>query len=130
MRSLRPGLVMSCHDHDVHPDHRAVAWDTSIACFWASSEIWLELGEPIALPRHWLYGVYAGFDSPPDVRVVGHDPAQQRKLAALRCFESQDVIRDLVIKIESEGPLEFFKTAAQAPHGPDAYAAAFGPLPG
>ena len=51
MREIAPGVVFGCHERDVHPDHRAVAWDTSIACFWASSDIWRELGTPIALPR-------------------------------------------------------------------------------
>lgn len=125
IRTIAPGVVFACHERDVHPDHRAVAVEAAIACFWASSDIWRDLGQPVALPEHWLYGVYVGFDGPPDLRLRASDAALDRKLEALAQFQSQTVIEAMVTKTRNDGPEEFFQRAPRPNHGPAAYARHF-----
>src|SRR5437868_6802864 len=113
-----PWLVVSPHDDDIvlrlgltsalaHAQaiqvHVAVG-ETAMACVWASSRIWLELGEPMAAPSLWEYTVYCPFESAPELEVMAGDAMLERKLRALAAFESQGVIDDMVARLRADGP--------------------------
>jgi LmbE family N-acetylglucosaminyl deacetylase len=121
LRSVRPKVVFVCTPTDTHPDHRAAASETAIACVWASSRIWLDLGEPIESPQVYYYAVYAPFDAAPQYEVRA-DPAQlETKLAALQAFESQGVIEPLLDRLRGDGPYEYVCRVAREPYRPRVY---------
>lgn len=125
LRAVRPSTVFVCAPHDVHPDHRVTALESEIACVWAASQIWLERGDPILAPRRFHYAVYAPFEGPPDVQLEVDEPALSRKLAALRCFESQGVIEPMIERLMNAGPYEYFQRARALRYEPEQYAALF-----
>lgn len=92
MRRVRPTVVFGPNPADVHPDHQAVAADLDIACFWAASAIWSELGAPITLPVRWDYAVYAPFPADPHLRLEASAACRAAKAAAFAAFASQQYV--------------------------------------
>jgi LmbE family N-acetylglucosaminyl deacetylase len=125
IREVRASTVFACAPSDTHPDHRITTSEVDIAVFWASSRIWLELGEPVALPSRWDYAVYCAFDGAPDAELRGDHALLERKLAALACFESQGVIDPMVEELRRAGPVEYFRRAGRSPYQPGEYRALF-----
>lgn len=122
LRRVRPRIVFGPNPADVHPDHQAVAADLDIACFWASSAIWLELGEPIALPVRWDYAVYAPFVTDPHLRVVGTEACRRAKAESFAAFASQQYV---TANTELAHPSEFLRRADWAMYRPAQYDALF-----
>jgi LmbE family N-acetylglucosaminyl deacetylase/fructoselysine-6-P-deglycase FrlB-like protein len=125
LRAVRPSSVFVCTPRDLHPDHRVTASETEMACIWASSRIWLELGAPIPAPALFHYAVYCAFDRAPELEVTGSAALLDRKLAALAAFASQGFIEPMVARIRADGPFEYLARAAEAPYRPRAYRALF-----
>ncbi len=92
LRRIRPRTVFGPNPADVHPDHQAVSADLDIACFWAATEIWLELGPAIPLPVRWDYAVYAPFPSDPHLRIEGTPEGGTLKSHAFAAFASQQYV--------------------------------------
>jgi LmbE family N-acetylglucosaminyl deacetylase len=131
MRRVRPTVVFGPTPTDLHPDHRAVASELDIACFWASGGIWLELGEPIDLPVRWDYAVYCPFAADPQLQLTGTAEGFQRKLDGIAAFASQPAIDGMVVRIREAGPVEYLREVTWTPYHPAAYAPLFSgaPLP-
>lgn len=125
MRLVRPGLVFGPTPTDLHPDHRVVASELDIACFHASGEIWLDLGQPIALPVRWDYAVYCPFAGEPDVQVRGEAAQFETKLRSIAAFASQTQIGALVEQQRRGGPIEHLKRVTWSAYDPAATGAAF-----
>jgi len=125
MRGVVPDHVFVCTPTDIHPDHRAAASETEIACFWASSRIWLDLGEPIREPSRWHYAVYCPFEGEPDLEVTGDASLLEQKLRALACFQSQGVIDPMVARLRADGPFEYVRRARFDAYRPRTYRALF-----
>jgi LmbE family N-acetylglucosaminyl deacetylase len=121
MRRVRPSTVFVCTPRDVHPDHRVAASETAMATVWASSRIWLELGEPIAGPACFEYAVYCAFESAPDVQVHASEALLGKKLSALSAFASQGVIDDMVARLRADGPFEYVRSVPFEPYRPRLY---------
>ena len=124
LRRVRPRIVFGPNPADVHPDHQAVAADLDIACFWAASAIWLELGEPIALPVRWDYAVYAPFLGDPDLRLTGTAAGQRAKAAAFAAFASQQYV---AAQLSTARPVEHLRRVAWQAYEPAMYDALFAP---
>ena len=125
MREVRPSSVFVCTPRDVHPDHRIAASETAMACVWASSRIWLELGEPIPAPGLFEYAVYCPFESAPELEVMAGEAMLERKLRALAAFESQGVIDDMVARLRADGPYEYIRRVPFEPYRPSLYRGLF-----
>lgn len=125
MRGVAPSHVFVCTPTDIHPDHRVAASETEIACFWAASRIWLDLGEPIAEPMRWHYAVYCPFEGAPDLEVAADAALLDAKLSALGCFKSQGVIDPMVARLRADGPFEYLKRASFEPYRPRTYRGLF-----
>ena len=96
-----------------------------MACFWASGGIWLELGEPIALPVRYDYAVYCPFSADPHLQLTGTAACFQRKLAGMAAFASQPTIDDMVARIREAGPVEYLREVTWTPYHPAIYAPLF-----
>jgi LmbE family N-acetylglucosaminyl deacetylase/fructoselysine-6-P-deglycase FrlB-like protein len=125
MRALRPSTVFVCTPRDIHPDHRVTASETEMACLWAASRIWLELGAPISAPAVFHYAVYCAFERAPELEIAGTPALLDRKLAALAAFASQGFIDPMVARIRADGPHEYLARAAEQPYRPRSYRALF-----
>ncbi len=127
MREVAPRQVFVCTKTDIHPDHRVAAAEVEIACFWASSRIWLDLGEPIVEPERFAYAVYCPFDGPPDIELAGDEALLTQKLNALACFESQGVIDPMVARLRADGPFEYLQRSRFEAYRPRTYRTLFEP---
>jgi LmbE family N-acetylglucosaminyl deacetylase len=125
LRKIRPSTLFVCTPRDVHPDHRAAASETAMAAVWASSRIWLELGEPIAPPACFEYAVYCAFEGAPEIEVRVSDAELEQKLRALRAFASQGVIDDMVARLSADGPYEYVRRVPFEPYRPSLYRGLF-----
>ncbi len=128
IRACGAGSVFCCTPRDIHPDHRISASETAIACFWASSKIWNDLGDVLArTPSHWEYAVYCPFESPPELQVRAANASLHAKLDALACFESQPVIDEMVARLREDGPVEYFRRSPERTYRPAIYGPLFEP---
>lgn len=118
LRQVRPRIVFGPNPADVHPDHQAVAADLDIACFWAASAIWLELGEPIALPVRWDYAVYAPFPAEPDLRLTGTPAGQRAKAESFAAFASQQYVAE---QLSTARPVEHLRRVSWQAYQPEQY---------
>ena len=125
LRQIAPNTVFVCTDADLHPDHRIVSTETTMACCWAASQIWAELGTPIADPTIWHYAVYCAFPKDPDVQVQLSDEHFTTKLDSLKTFKSQAFIDDMMERLTADGPVEYFQQAAWTPYRPATYSNLF-----
>jgi LmbE family N-acetylglucosaminyl deacetylase len=121
LRTVRPRAVFVCTPTDTHPDHRAAASETAIALVWASSRIWLELGEPIEAPALYYYAVYQPFDGAPEYEVRGTDEQLDVKLQSIAAFASQGVVEPLLERLRADGAYEYVKRAQNEPYRPRVY---------
>ena len=121
MRRIRPQSVWVCTEADLHPDHRLAAHEVSMACCWASSAIWHELGKPIQAPLLWHYAVYCAFPQPPTLQIALSESCFQDKMSSLRRFNSQPFISDMISRLEADGPYEYFQQAQWKPYRPADY---------
>jgi LmbE family N-acetylglucosaminyl deacetylase len=122
LRRVRPRVVFGPNPADVHPDHQAVAADLDIACFWAASAIWLELGEPIPLPVRWDYAVYAPFLGDPDLRLTGTTAGQTAKATAFAAFASQQYV---AAQLSTSRPVEHLRKVSWLAYEPAMYDSVF-----
>jgi LmbE family N-acetylglucosaminyl deacetylase len=118
LRRVKPRVVFGPNPADVHPDHQAVAADLDIACFWAASAIWLELGPPIALPVRWDYAVYAPFPGDPDLRLTGTPAGQRAKAASFAAFASQQYVAE---QLSTARPVEHLRRVSWLAYQPEQY---------
>ncbi|MBA3707701.1 MAG: PIG-L family deacetylase [Planctomycetes bacterium] len=121
MRQVRPTLVFAPTSADLHPDHQVVGNELAISVFHASGAIWLELGEPIPLPRRFDFAVYCPFPSPPTVEVRAEKAMFQRKLDSIGCFVSQPQISALVDRVTAAPPVEYLLEDSWKPYDASMY---------
>lgn len=89
IRRLRPDALFAPYWVDAHPDHVAATALTEAARFWAKLTKCDLPGEPWHPPRIWYYFcVHLRVVEPP-AAVLDISPYWERKLAAIRCYESQ-----------------------------------------
>jgi LmbE family N-acetylglucosaminyl deacetylase len=125
LRTVRPAAVFACTPRDIHPDHRVVASETDMACCWATSRIWLELGEPIADPARFEYAVYCPFSGAPDLEISAPVDCLEQKLRSLFAFRSQGVIDPMIARLRADGPFEYLRRHDQSPYRPGLYRGLF-----
>lgn len=87
LREHRPEVVLTHHDEDLHPDHVAAASIVREAWFLAGLSKLFSPGDPVTRPRR-LYHFPGHLHVDASV-VVDVEPVWKRKLALLRCYESQ-----------------------------------------
>jgi LmbE family N-acetylglucosaminyl deacetylase len=121
MRAVRPTLVFSPTPADLHPDHRIVASEVAISVFHAAGAIWLELGEPIPVPRRFDFAVYCPFPTAPTVEVRAEKAAFATKLESIGCFASQPQISALVERVTAAPPVEYFLEDSWRPYDASMY---------
>ncbi len=112
LRAVRPDVVIVPHGVDYHPDHTVVYNELMISICHASGTIWPELGPPLERePAVMLGAVYVDFDGDPNFAVQGGNPsaAFESKLNAIRAFESQKQIGELVKRVTEAGAQEYFQ---------------------
>ena len=118
IRKVRPRIVFGPTSADIHPDHQAVSADLDIACFWASSSLWLELGPKIQLPIRYDYAVYAPFPTDPHVCVECTSAAQQLKAHSFAAYVSQQYTLDQIITTK---PVEYLRRTSWKAYDPTCY---------
>lgn len=125
IRKLAPGTVFGPTRADLHPDHMAVAEDLAISCFHAGGEIWLELGQPVAVPERWDFAVYCPFPGEPTLELRTDAAAMTTKLDAIRAYVSQRQIGSVVEAQRTAGPVEYLQRSNWTPYSPSLYASKF-----
>ena len=102
IRELRPALVFCHAPRDSHRKHGAVSRLVEQACWQAGNNVYPEDGEPWRVQEVLWYEVLNLFQRP--TIVVDVTASFERKLKAIRCFESQlEVLPGLVEYAESLG---------------------------
>jgi len=102
IREVRPVAIFTHYGEDKHRDHRAVSQVTEEAWWKASESVLADLGEPWRARALFFYEVFELFTHPTHVADVTE--TFQRKVEALRCFESQmPVLGDIVSYVEGLG---------------------------
>jgi bacillithiol biosynthesis deacetylase BshB1 len=87
LRAVRPAVVAAPPERDLHPDHAATGQIAARAWFLAGlRNVWPELGAPFR-PAHLLR--YPMHDPLPPTFVIDITAVAERKLAAVRCYDSQ-----------------------------------------
>ncbi|MBA2479903.1 MAG: PIG-L family deacetylase [Planctomycetes bacterium] len=121
MRAVRPTVVFAPTSADLHPDHRIVGSELAISVFHAAGAIWLELGQPIAVPRRFEFAVYCPFPIPPNVEVRAEKPIFAKKLDSIACFASQPQISSLVERVTAAPPVEYLLEDSWQPYDASMY---------
>lgn len=130
MRQIAPSLVLVPTPSDLHPDHRVSTSEAEIACFHAHSAIWLELGEPVAVPQLAHYAVYCPFAQAPTLRIQADAAAEERRLQAITAFASQPgIIQALTDRLHAAGPVELLAQVPWPAYQARDYDAHFGVSP-
>lgn len=88
LRELRPRIVVTHWTEGRHPDHRAAARLVYDACFLAGLTNFDAPGERHR-PHKVVHATAFREDAPPPTFVVDVSEQMDRKLEALRCYESQ-----------------------------------------
>jgi N-acetylglucosamine malate deacetylase 1 len=88
LRRLRPEVVVTHWIEGRHPDHRAAAALVHASTFLASLRK-LEVEAPPFRPRKLIHATLFREDAPPPTFVLDVTPVIDRKMAAIRAFESQ-----------------------------------------
>jgi LmbE family N-acetylglucosaminyl deacetylase len=108
LRKVRPTRVFIPNRLDLHPDHKAVHYETVISIFHAQGKIWPELGEVIdTLPFLYEYATYADFIKQPNIRICVPAELTEQRLEALGLYKSQLQIELLVKELRKVGGKEY-----------------------
>ncbi len=121
IRQIQPRVIFVSSANDIHPDHQAVTADIDIACYWATSPMWYDLGEPVALPMRWDYAVYRALPADPHLRVEGSPIGRRAKRDSFAAFASQH----LVDKFASGNPVEYLLRSSSERYRPEQYESLF-----
>ena len=110
-RKLKPTRIFIPTGEDLHTDHKIVFQETLISLFHATSQIWPELGPSLEkFPEVYEMAVYCDFNGLPDIKIECSEQIFQNKMNAIKSYESQkNIIDKLVGKIQSGGPVEYFR---------------------
>ncbi len=93
-RLTRPKLILCPYWEDSHPDHIAACQLVEAGRFWAKLSRTDFVGEPFLPPRVLYYfSIHLRIHPQPAV-VIDVSDVHERKLSAIRCFESQFGNRD------------------------------------
>lgn len=126
LRKYSPTRVFIATGEDLHPDHKVVYNEVLISIFHASNGIWLELGEPVTIPKLYEMAVYCDFAGAPDIKIETTPQILEKKLRSIEAYKSQDaIIRKLVAQLKKGGPIEYFKTIMFNLYSPDNYKGEF-----
>jgi LmbE family N-acetylglucosaminyl deacetylase len=122
-RRFRPTRIFVPSGADLHVDHKITYQETLISLFHCNSLIWPELGGPLPeIPKVYEMAVYCDFTELPDIKVEGGRAELDLKLKGIASYRSQDkIIASLVKKIESGGPVEYFRDVRFSLYSPDNY---------
>jgi len=85
IRATRPRIVLIPYGQDRHPDHAAASQLVANACFFAGVRKVGE-GRPHRPERVYYYSLHSPF---PPTFVIDVSPAWDRKMAAVRAYQSQ-----------------------------------------
>ena len=88
-RQTRPAIVLAPYWEDAHPDHVAASALCDASRFWAKLTRTDLPGEPFHPPRIYYYWSVHLRIHPAPAFVMDISPHIDRKLQALRCYESQ-----------------------------------------
>jgi bacillithiol biosynthesis deacetylase BshB1 len=88
-RLTRPGILLAPYWEDAHPDHVAASSLCDAARFWAKLSRTDLRGDPFHPPRIYYYWSIHLRIHPQPAFVLDISDHIDRKLAAVRCFESQ-----------------------------------------
>ena len=127
LRRIQSTVVFGPTPRDLHPDHRVTSRELDMACCWAGSDIWREMGAVLPPVKRFNYAVYCPFPEPPEVQICGISETFETKMRALRAFESQGSITNMVARLQEDGPYEYFHEAHWEPYRPTVYAELFEP---
>lgn len=126
LRQVRPTRIFLPTPTDLHPDHRIVYEEMLISLFHAQGSIWPELGKPIEkVPLVYEYATYCDFPEPPQIRITTPPEMLERKLAAIRCFASQEQIEVLVDVQRRTGAVEYIRQVQFNFYSPEKYSSLF-----
>ncbi len=88
-RLTRPGIILAPYWEDAHPDHVSASAMCDAARFWAKLSRSDLPGEPFHPPKiYYFWSIHLRIHPQPAF-VVDIRPHMDRKLEAVRCFESQ-----------------------------------------
>ncbi|MEE2961967.1 MAG: PIG-L family deacetylase [Myxococcota bacterium] len=124
IREVRAKVVFGPTERDLHPDHRVTSRELDMACCWAESRIWLDMGLPVQFAKRYSYAVYCAFPDVPEYQ-IRNTSAFASKLDALTCFKSQESIVGMIDRISGDGPVEYIHQAHWVPYRPSLYADIF-----
>lgn len=125
-RRLGPTRIFLPTGEDLHPDHKITYQEVLISVFHAVTDIWPELGAPLALlPKVYELAIYCDFPRPPDLKLEGAPSEFQRKLDAIAVYRSQKQIDKLVREVRAGGPVEHYRDIVWNLYSPVKYRDAF-----
>lgn len=108
LREYNPTVVVIPTANDLHIDHRITYQEAIYAIHSACGNKWPELGEPMsARPRVFEMSVSRGFDDPPSLAISSQRGAERKKLSVMSFRSQVEVVDDLVLRLDTEGPYEF-----------------------
>ncbi len=125
-RKWKPTRVFLPTGNDLHPDHKVVYQETLISIFHAAGDIWPELGQPTeSVPNVYEMAIYCDFPEEPNLKIVGSEEHLNKKLEAIKAYESQKQIEQLVENVRKGGPVEYFRDVKFNLYSPDKYKQSF-----
>lgn len=111
LRQTIPTRIFLPTGADLHIDHKIVSQELLVSLFHASNNIWPELGISLAyIPEVYEMAIYCSFPENPDIKIISNMDILERKLHAIRAYDSQENIIDkLVNNLKNGGPVEYFR---------------------
>jgi LmbE family N-acetylglucosaminyl deacetylase len=122
-RLLKPTRIFLPSGADLHIDHKITYQETLISLFHCNSLIWPELGAPLSeIPKIYEMAIYCDFIEKPEIKVEGDEKNLEVKLNGIKAYKSQKkIITSLVNKLQSGGPVEYFRDVKFSLYSPDNY---------
>jgi LmbE family N-acetylglucosaminyl deacetylase len=122
IRKINPTQCFLPTSNDLHPDHKMVHQEFMISLFHSAGDIWPELGEPIKnVPYIHEMAVYCDFPYTPNLRMQAPQSYLQKKIEAIKAFESQKQIQAVVDIVCKSGAYEYLRAYDFKLYNPAAY---------
>lgn len=110
LRKIKPTRIFVASEADLNIDHKMVYQELLMSLFHASGNVWPELGETLPwVPKVYEMAIYCDFPQPPNIKIAGQTEHLDKKIEAIRAYQSQEQIEALVENVREGGSVEYFR---------------------